>query len=141
MSYASGAALQAAIYEALTGDAALRAIVGAAIHDAEPDAPPDLYVALGPERARGRSDATGSGAEHLLRVSAVTTRAGFASAKAAAARISEVLDGARLTLGRGRLASLRFHDARALRDRGARTRRVDLTFRARTDHTHEGSTP
>ena len=66
-------------------------------------------------------------------MSAVTTRSGFAAAKAAAARVSEVLDGARLTLDRGRLVSLTFRDARATRDRGARTRRVDLTFRARID--------
>ena len=133
MSYAAGAALQAAIYEALSADAALAAIVGDAIHDAQPDAPADLYVALGPERVRARSDATGAGAAHLLRISAVTTRQGFASAKAAAARVSEVLDGAKLILAQGRLVSLTFREARAVRDRAARSRRVDLTFRARTE--------
>ena len=133
MSYATGAALQAAIYDALTTDPALFDVVGHAVHDAEPDAPSDLFVFLGEERVRDRSDASGAGATHLLRVSAVTTRNGFAAVKAAAARVCEILDGARLPLDRGRLVSLRFQGARAVRDRAGGTRRVDVTFRARTE--------
>ena len=136
MSYAAGAALQAAIYGVLVGDAELRSMVGDAIHDAEPDAPPDLYVALGAERVRPRGDATSSGAEHLLRIGVVTTRSSFSAAKAAAARVSTLLDGARPPLSTGRLVDLRFRGARAFRDRSARTRRIDLTFRARTDFAH-----
>ena len=133
MSYAAANAVQAAVYGALIGDVALAALVGGAIHDAEPDAPPDLYVALGPERVREASDASGRGAEHRITVSVVTSRSGFSAAKAAAGRVEAVLHGADLALDEGRLVDLAFVEARARRDRRDRTRRVDMVFRARTD--------
>ena len=133
MSAAAGLALQRAVFAALRGDEALRGLVGEAVHDAAPEGGGDLYVALGPERVRAAGDATGGGSVHVFDVSAVTARAGFGAAKAAAARVCDVLDGARLPLERGRLVSLRFRDARAWRDRAAGTRRVDLRFRARLD--------
>ena len=102
------------------------------VFDAEPDGAPDLYVALGPERVVDRSDGSGAGAEHLFRVGVVTTRDGFAAAKRAAARVSAVLE-AGLALPEGRLVALAFRGARARRDRRDGTRRVDLTFRARTE--------
>ena len=45
MSYAVSGALQAAVFAALSGDAALAALVGSAIYDAVPAGTvPDLYV-------------------------------------------------------------------------------------------------
>ena len=132
MSYAASAALQAAIYQHLASDAALAGLEGGAIYDAAPaGALPDTYVSLGPEEVRDRSDASGGGAWHFVTISVLTANAGFQPAKDVAAAISDALAGAELGLGRGRLAGLHFHRARARRD-GA-LRRIDLTFRARVD--------
>ncbi|MFD0859568.1 DUF3168 domain-containing protein [Roseovarius aquimarinus] len=130
MSYGGSAALQAAVYGRLIGDAELSAMVGGAIYDAPPAGTlPALYVTLGPEEVRDRSDATAGGAWHRFTVSVVSEAAGFATAKAVAAAVGDALTDAELSLDRGHLAGLRFYRARALRD-GA-LRRIDLIFRAR----------
>lgn len=132
MSYGSSAALQAAVFAALTGDAAVAALSGGAIHDALPPGPlPSLYVALGPERVREAADGTAGGAVHLFPVTVVSEGAGFAGAKALAAAISDALDGADLALSRGRLVSMTFQRARARRVDGGRE--IELWFRARVD--------
>ena len=132
MSYGVSAALQAAIYQALVADGTLGALVGTAIYDAIPSGTvPSLYVALGPELAKDRSDKTGAGAEHEFTVSVLTDSSGFASAKGAAAAVSDVLVDADLTLSRGSLVSLNFYRAKAVRVGTADERRIDLTFRAR----------
>ena len=134
MSYGAGAALQAAIHERLTGDAALSALVGTAIFDAPPVGTlPELYVTLGPEEVRPGGDATAGGAWHRLTVSVIARAAGFAAAKQAAAAVSDALVDARLTLARGHLTGLHFYRARALREARGTVRRIDLTFRARVD--------
>ncbi|PVA08058.1 DUF3168 domain-containing protein [Thalassorhabdomicrobium marinisediminis] len=132
MSYGVSAALQVAIFQALTSDAALGTLVGANIFDAVPSGTaPSLYVTLGPELARDRSDGTGAGAEHRFTVSVVTDSAGFATAKQAAAAVSDALVDADLSLSRGTLVSLTFFRARAVRVAKGNERRIDLTFRAR----------
>ncbi|SMX36711.1 DUF3168 domain-containing protein [Maliponia aquimaris] len=133
MSYAVSAALQAAVYARLQGDAALGALVGADIYDALPQGSlPSLYVALGPETAKDASDTGGNGAWHRFLVSVVTSKSGFQTAKDAAAAISDALHGADLALGRGHLVGLWFEKAKAGREsRGLR--RIDLTFRARVE--------
>ena len=130
MTYALASGLQSAVYERLASDPAMDAVP---VFDAVPQAAPDLYVALGHEDAVGRDDASGRGARHDLRLSVVTTRDGYAAAKAAAATVCDVLLAGDLALTRGRVVSLRFLKARARRDEGERTRRIDLWFRARTD--------
>lgn len=134
MSYVMGDALQAAVFAALQGDATLGALVGGAIYDAAPSgSQAGLYVALGPEDVRDRSDGTGAGATHDFTVSVVTDAAGFQAAKAAAAAVSDVLVDADLSLSRGRLVSLNFLRARArLVSRGAQ-RQIELRFRARLE--------
>ena len=132
MSYGVAAALQTAIYQALTGDAVLSGLVGSDIYDAIPaGSVPALYVALGPELARDRSDKTGDGAEHEFTVSVVTDSAGFAQAKEAAAAVSDALVDADLALSRGSLVSLNFYRAKAARIGSADERRIDLIFKAR----------
>jgi len=136
MSYASSAALQAAIYQALAGDAALAAVIGGAVYDALPAGNlPPLYVSLGSEDVKARDDYTGGGAVHLMKVSVVSEAAGFATAKEAAAAICDALDDPSLSLARGRLVSLRFVRAKAAMVGTGQTRRIDLTFRARVDET------
>ncbi len=132
MSYAVSGALQAAVFQALSADPTLVALVGGNVFDALPaGAVPSLYVALGPEKASDASDQTGGGALHELTVSVVTESAGFAAAKEAAGAVSDVLVDADLVLTRGTLVSMRFYKATAARVGTADTRRIDLIFRAR----------
>ena len=132
MSYAVSGALQAAVFAALSGDSVLGALVGSAIYDAVPaGSVPDLYVRLGAETVREASDGSGAGAVHSLTVSVITTNPGFASAKAAATAVSDVLHGANLALARGRLVSMQFERATARRIDAASARQIDLRFRAR----------
>jgi len=134
MSYGAAAALQAAIYQRLVGDAALAALVGDAIYDVVPAGElPATYVSLGPEEVRDASDKTGEGALHYLTISVVTVEAGFAQAKAAAGAVSDALVGMPLTLSRGRLVGLWFDRARARRVGAKDERRIDLRFAARVE--------
>lgn len=132
MSYAVSGALQAAVFAVLNADTALGALVGTAIYDAVPAGNvPTIYVRLGSETVREASDGSGAGAVHFLTVSVITTNPGFASAKAAAAAVSDALHDADLTLTRGKLISLRFEQATARRIDAASARQIDLRFRAR----------
>jgi len=137
MSYAMAAALQSAIYQRLSSDPDLAALVGGAIYDETPaGALPDTYVVLGAEDARDRSTGTNAGAEHRLTVSVVTSVAGFASAKAVAVAVSDALNDADLSLSRGHLVGLWFLRAVARRTGPAgRLRRIDLKFRAHVEDT------
>ena len=134
MSYGVSAALQTAIFGALQADGALGALVGGAIFDAAPvGAVPSTYVTLGPEAVRDRSDASGPGAQHDFTVSVVTDVAGFQTAKAIAAAVSDVLLGAPLTVSRGRVVGVWFRRAQARRVERSTVRRIDMTFRARVE--------
>ncbi len=132
MSYGVSAALQAAVFQRLSGDSALAALVGADIYDALPTGTlPPLYVVLGAEDVRDASDKTSGGAWHQFTVSVVTQSAGFATAKAAAAAVSDALIDAPLALNRGRLVSLNFYKAKAARVGTGAVRQINLIFRAR----------
>lgn len=134
MSYSVGAALQAAVYQKLVADTALEALVAGAIYDSVPPGTiAGTYVSLGPEDVRDASDQVGRGAVHEFTVSVVTDQAGFQSAKAVAAAVSDALADADLVLARGRLVGLWFLSARARRVEKADIRRIDLTFRARVE--------
>ena len=132
MSYGVAAALQTAVYGALTADAVLSGLVGSAIYDAAPTGSlPALYVSLGPEDVTDASDKTGHAAVHEFTVSVVSDSAGFLTGKQVAAAISDVLVDADLTLTRGALIFLTFVSARARRVQDSDVRRIDLRFRAR----------
>lgn len=134
MSYGVSAALQSAVYQELISSAALSALVGTAIYDNPPSGTlPGTYVSLGPEDVRDRSDGLGHGALHMFSVSVVTDAAGFQSAKAVAAEISDSLVDADLTLTRGQLIYLNFDRAVARRVGDGETRRIDLRFHARVE--------
>ncbi len=136
MTYAVSAALQAAVFQKLSTDAALTTLVGTAIYDEVPAGVlPSTYVTLGPEDVRQQSDKTAEGAWHNFIISVITDSAGFFAAKQVAAAISDALIGANLTLSRGQLAGLYFFRARARRVAAGQQRRIDLTFRARVDDT------
>jgi hypothetical protein len=134
MSYASAAALQEAVFAHLSADPAVTAILGGAIHDALPAGPlPPLYLSLGPEVVRNRSDGSAQGADHDITLSVVADTAGFHLAKTAAAAVCDALAEPDLTLSRGRLVAWHFIKATARRDGAGQRRRIDLTFRARLD--------
>ena len=62
MSYAVSAALQKAVFAQLEAEPALVSLIGDAIYDtAPPGEVPDLYVMLGEETVRDRSDGIQSG--------------------------------------------------------------------------------
>ena len=131
MSYQAAAALQTAIFGALT---AAPALAGVSVVDAmPPGTSPGTFVLIGPEVAVDQSDGTGAGAEHRFAVSVISDASGFMTAKTVAAAVSQVLLAGGMTLGTGHLVSVNFQRAVAQRlDEGA-TRRIDLTFRARVD--------
>ncbi len=132
MSYAVAASLQEAVFQKLSSDGALNALVGSAVYDALPAGTvPPTYVTLGPEDVRDRSDKSGAGAWHRFTVSVITESGGFYAAKQVAAAINDALVDADLILARGRLAGLHFFRARARREGNGDLRRIDLTFRAR----------
>lgn len=131
MSYAAAGALQRAIFEVLSQDSALGALVGNAIHDEmPPGAISGTLVSLGAEEVRDFSDQTDGGSDHRFTISVVSDAEGFSVAKAAAGAVSDALVDATPVLQRGRIVSLRFLRARARRTRAGQTRRIDLTFRA-----------
>lgn len=134
MSYVMSQALQQAIYAALTGDATLQTLVGAAIFDAPPAGSiPSLYISLGPEVVRDRSATGAKGARHDFTISVVTDAGGFDQAKQVAAAISDRLVQPLDPLARGRVVALNFLKARARRDEAGQQRRIDMVFRALLD--------
>jgi hypothetical protein len=136
MSYALAGPLQAAVFARLSSDAALGDLTGGNIFDAAPPGQlPPVYVSLGPEEARDRSDKTGQGAVHRFTISVISERGGFADAKAAAAAIETALTASPLALSQGRVVDLRFERAQARRERDGVRRRIDIRFRARVDVT------
>lgn len=132
MSYAATAALQEAVYTALTMDASVAMLTDGAIFDALPPGPvPSIYVSLGPERVRDASDVVGDGAVHDFPVTVVSDTAGFHTAKTIAAAVSDALTGADLPLSRGSLTGLNFLRARARRVGDGRE--IETWFRALID--------
>jgi hypothetical protein len=132
MSYSGGAALQRAVFQQLAGDAQVQALAGGHVYDAiPPGVVPQLYVALGPERVRDASDASGAGAVHDFDISVVSEASGFLGAKALAAAVSDALQDVALVPDRGRLVGLWFRGAKARHVDGAR--RIDLSYRARVE--------
>ncbi len=134
MSFAMAGPLQEAIFQHLAADPGLQALVGAAIYDeVPPGLPPGTYVVLGDEQTRDASDRDGAAALHELTISVVSDAAGFRTAKAVAAAVSDALEGASLVLSRGRLVGMWFVKARARRAGQGDVRRIDMRFRARTE--------
>lgn len=133
MSYATSAGLQAAIYDALQSDSTVSEATAGHIYDALPSGSlPSLYVVIGAEEARDRSDQGGNAALYLTTLSVITESAGFASAKQIAGAICDALLAAPLPLSRGRVTGRWFDRAvaRALKSGG---REITLRFRLHVD--------
>ena len=126
MSYAVAAALQAAVFAAVSTDPGVQALVGGDVFDAPPGGVlPLTYVVLGEEDVRAHSNISAAGAVHDFTVSVFSDAAGFATAKAVAVAVSDALSDVDLTLA--------FVRAKARRGRTPDGRRIDLRFRARVE--------
>ncbi|MEM7176573.1 MAG: DUF3168 domain-containing protein [Pseudomonadota bacterium] len=139
MTYALAWPLQEAVYQLLSGDAALGALVGG-IYDAAPQQVSDaadegLYVTLGDEVAEDWRTASDAGALHTVTVSIHAPRRGFAEAKRAAGVISDLMAGAMPALSRGQIVQILFIDARTARAENDALRRIDLRFRVTMEDT------
>jgi hypothetical protein len=132
MTYAFAWALQRALYAALTTDGPLSGLLGGRVFDDPPhgadfDEAAGPYALIGEERAEAWTTATEDGGVYAVEIAVIAPKGGFAPAKRAAGRISEVALGP-IALEAGRVVSARFLGARALR-RPQGGRRVDLRFR------------
>jgi hypothetical protein len=126
--------LQKAVYAALSGDAALTALLGeGGVHDA---APPDAafpYVVIDQMQVRDWSTGTEEGAEHILTLHVWSRHAGKREAYEIADAVRAVLDTAFLTLEDHRLINLRHQYSELKRDEDGETHHGVLRFRAVTE--------
>lgn len=134
MTYVLAEPLQRAIFNALTGDPALQALVGTDIYDAPlpldgKSMPPD-YITIGGETVSNRGSKTEPGALHDFDVVVHSNAPGFVNSKKIAGAVCDVLLDAQLTLSRGQLIYLRFLKARADVGVPPARRRISLKFRA-----------
>lgn len=132
MTYGLSLSLQKAVFQVLqTNDAVVDLSAGQIFEFMPPGPVPDLYVRLGPETVRDRSDRTARGAIHDFAVIVASDRAGFRDAKALAGAVSEALAGTDPVLEKGRVVALNFRRARARWL--AAGREIELWFRAHLD--------
>jgi len=129
MSYTGSDALQTAIYQRLSADAALSAIVGSDIYDVLPTGTlPSIYVTLGDEDVRDASDSTGAAARVTFLVSVVSRSGGYQTAKQAGQAIVDALLSAPLSLTEGAMVGPWYTKSSAKRTGDPDVRRLDLTF-------------
>lgn len=130
----AASALQKAIYDRLSGDAALTALIGGnAVTDrrlAEPAAP--LVVIAGID-STDHSTATEPGEEHIVTLDIWSDASGHRQAQAIAAAVRAALHDAALTLAGHRLVLLFHRDTRLSRDGKSRFHRAEMQFRAVTE--------
>ena len=131
MSYLAAAALQAAVFAALSTHPEL---AGVPVLDAvPPGGGVGTFVLIGPEEARDASDKTGAGAEHRLEISVLSDASGFLAAKAAAVAVCAAMEGVALPAAVGRVVAVEFVRAAARRLEDGAVRRIDLRFRVRVE--------
>jgi Protein of unknown function (DUF3168) len=135
MTMASAAwALQRAIHETLTTDAAvLAALGGARVHDDVPRGAELPYVTVGQSSARDWSTGTDDGEEHTLTLHVWSRANGRRQVQEIMAVVRAALNQAGLSLSGHRLVNLRQEFAEARRDPDGETYHGMLRFRAVTE--------
>ncbi len=124
-------ALQAAVFEALSGDAALASLLGGAnVFDGAPRNQPAPYVHLGELNARDWSTATEAGTEINFAVVAWSRTEGRSEGLAIADRVVALLHDAALVLNGYRLVNLRHVTTETARVEKPEGRRAVVRFRA-----------
>ncbi|WP_455272252.1 DUF3168 domain-containing protein [Rhizobium herbae] len=127
-------ALQKAVFQALAGDAAMTALIGAdGVHDhlqARSHRPCILIAGI---ESRDASTASETGEEHLITLEVRTGEGGNRAAEEIAARVRALLDDAQLVLGGFALISIFHRRTRAGRDAKAKGHLAEMVFRAVTE--------
>ncbi len=128
------AALQAAVFSALSADAELLTLLGGPnIHDGAPRNAGAPYVHLGEINQRDWSTATEAGVEISFALVAWSRQPGRSEALAIADRVRAVLHDAALPLEGFRLVNLRHLGTETARDAKPEGRRAVARFRARME--------
>jgi len=140
MTYALAWPLQQSVFQLLAADPQVGALAGTRIYDSPPQASglsglEEIYIALGDERAEDWSTADGAGAVHVLTISIVAPRAGFAEAKQLAGAVSDAMLSATLAPVRGRVVTVNFIDARTLRAVRDNILQIEMRFRLALEDT------
>jgi hypothetical protein len=130
----SSAALQAAIYTRLAGDAALSIILGGArVYDHVPRNAAYPYVAFAGSVERDWSTGSEEGHEHLVTIHAWTRGGGHREADEVLAAVRTALHDHPLALDGWRLVNLRHEFSEVRRDRGGEVFHGLTRFRAVTE--------
>ena len=127
-------ALQAAAFSALTGDAALQALIGnpARIYDAVPQDAVFPYAVLGPAAGKPWDTKTTDGMEATLEVHTWSRYAGMKEAKDIMAAVLDALDNQALSVSGHTLVNLHFESSQTSLDKDGITRHGVQKFRAVT---------
>ena len=130
----AASALQKAIFAALSGDAALMAMVGAdGVHDHAQMRSHRPCVFIAAIESLDASTATEAGEEHLLTLEVLAGEGGNRSAQEIAVRVRALLDDADLELDGFALVSIFHRRTRIGRDAKAKGHVADMVFRAVTE--------
>lgn len=129
-----GFELQKAVYAALTGDAALQALLGGPrIYNDVPRGAGMPYVTLGETMVRDWSTGSDDGHEHLLTVSVWSEANGEREAHLVCSAVRAALHERPLALDGWRLVNLRHEFSEVRREADGETSRGLMRFRATTE--------
>jgi hypothetical protein len=130
----AAAALQAAVFEALSADAELATLLGGArVFDGAPRNEAAPYVHLGEATERDWSTATEAGSEVTFAVVAWSREPGRKQTLQIAERVMALLHDASLTVAGHRLVNLRHLSSETAREEKPQGRRAVARFRARVE--------
>ncbi|MCR6498906.1 DUF3168 domain-containing protein [Shinella sp. CPCC 101442] len=130
----AASALQKAIYERLSGDTALTALIGGnGVTDRRLAAPTAPLVVIAGIDSTDHSTATEPGEEHIITLDIWSDAAGHRQVQVIAAAVRAVLHDAALTLSGHRLVLLFHRQTRLSRDGKSRFHRAETEFRAVTE--------
>ena len=130
----AAAALRAAIYDALTADAALGALLGGPkVYDEPPRSVTFPYVTVGEARVTDFSTGSEPGEEHQLTLHAWSRQGGHREAHLISGALLQALDDAPLALAEHHPVNLRFATADVRREADGRTYHALVRFRAMTE--------
>jgi hypothetical protein len=122
--------LQAAIFSALSADAALQSLIGSRLYDAVPQPATFPYAVIGDDTESNWDTATEQGSEHIVSVDAWSQGGGHKESKTIADAVRAVLDGASLAPSGQTLIDIRYQGAEFARQPDGETYRATLKFRA-----------
>ncbi|MBC8048821.1 MAG: DUF3168 domain-containing protein [Chitinophagales bacterium] len=130
----AGFALQSGIFQGLTGNAAVVALLGGQrVYDDAPQPVTFPFITINPTTARDWSTGTEPGLEHLITIHIWSRYAGRRQIYDVSDAIRDALDGAALILDGHRLINLRHQYSDLRRDDDGETYHAALRFRAVTE--------